>query len=192
MTSSVLDLISKTYRDEQRLLHAAPRGYGAKGGKWAETVVQLAGQVDAWSILDYGCGQGGLAERVKAIEGRMMRVAEYDPAIDGKDALPAFADLVACTDVLEHVELERLPLVLAHIRSLARKAVFLVVALDPANKTLSDGRNAHLIQESPEWWAQTVTAAGFKVSADVDSLTLPVHYTPEKRSKRWIAVAVPS
>lgn len=186
-------LISFGYLKEQVLLHASPRGYGGKGGKWAPAVAQLAREVGAASVLDYGCGQGLMAMALRCAP-IGLEVAEYDPAIAGKDVLPDPADVVVCTDVLEHVEPDRLPAVLAHVRSLCRKAAFLVVALDPTNKLLTDGRNAHLIQESPEWWAAQVAAAGFTVlpQSRLELLPFPVAYgIPEKRSKRWIAVVTP-
>lgn len=185
-----LDLISSAYRDEQRTLHAAPKGYGGKGGKWAPPVAALVARFAATSVLDYGCGRGSLTKALRALDLPGLRVDEYDPAIDGKHRLPVFADLVACTDVLEHIEPARLDAVLKHLHVLARKAVFLVVALDESNKTLSDGRNAHLILESPAWWAARVTAAGFTVE-EADEALVPAHYTLEKRAKRWIAVGIP-
>src|SRR5262249_17383902 len=66
---------------------------------------------------------------------------------------PQAADLVACTDVLEHIEPECIGAVLDDIASLVRHLVFLVIATQPAKKTLADGRNAHLIQEPVQWWA---------------------------------------
>jgi hypothetical protein len=42
--------------------------------------------------------------------------------------------------------------VLDHIRSKTLKRALFSVHLGPAGKTLSDGRNAHLIQEPPAWW----------------------------------------
>lgn len=185
------DLISPGYVALQRELHARPQGYGGKGKKWAETVVALVKRYDAISVLDYGCGQGSLKVQLQAFrEMGAVRLSEYDPAIAGKDGPPDFADLVVCTDVLEHIEPERLSKVLEHVRMLARKAAFLVVALDPANKTLADGRNAHLILESPAWWTNAVVSAGFAL-APLEDLPLPAQYTPEKRWKRWIAIGVP-
>jgi 2-polyprenyl-3-methyl-5-hydroxy-6-metoxy-1,4-benzoquinol methylase len=83
-------------------------------------------------------------------------VREYDPAIAGKEASPAPADLVVCTDVLEHVEPELLDHVLDHLQGLARRLLFLVVATRSAKKTLEDGRNAHLIVEPDAWWRDTL------------------------------------
>ena len=182
--------ISPAYRQMQRELHARPNGYGGKGHKWAPTVARLVAEHGYTSVLDYGCGQGALMAALRGMVPSVVRLEDYDPAIAGKDGHPGFADLVTCTDVLEHIEPDRLDAVLAHLRLLARKAVFFVVALDPANKTLSDGRNAHLIQESPDWWQACLVAAGFHLS-DVEDENLPAHYTPEKRAKRWIVVGTP-
>lgn len=153
-----IDLASPAYIETQRALHAAPRGYGAGGHAWAETVRALAEQYDCWSVLDYGCGRGTLAP---ALGGDRLTVREYDPAIKGKDALPSFADLVVSTDVLEHIEPDKLDAVLRHIRGLARKVAFLVINTRIANKVLPDGRNAHLIVEPVAWWDARLEAAGF-------------------------------
>lgn len=156
-----LDLISPRYRDAQKTLHAAPRGYGGRGDKWAGVVMQIALEHGATSILDYGCGQGTLAMRLKALAIRGIRIAEYDPAIPGKDGLPEFADLVNVTDVLEHIEPDRLDTVLAHIRMLARKVAWVVISTKDSNKVLDDGRNAHLIIQPSKWWRDRLKAAGF-------------------------------
>lgn len=183
-------LITFAYLREQVWLHATPKGYGAKGGKWAAAAAAIAREYRATSVLDYGAGQGGFAEALRCAP-LGLDVREYDPAIAGKDLLPDPADLVVCTDVLEHIEPALLPNVLAHLRELTVKAAFLVVALDPSNKQLTDGRNAHLIQESPVWWSAQISAAGF-VLVPIDSVPMPPHYTELKRAKRWIAVGVPA
>lgn len=179
------DLISTDYLAEQRILHAAPRGYGGKGDKWADAVLELAQRFDCWSVLDYGCGQGALGRAVLSRADRRLSLREYDPAIDGKDGRPAFADLVNCTDVLEHIEPDKLDAVLAHLRGLARRVLFVVVATRPSGKTLSDGRNAHLILESPEWWCARIESAGFTVEGDPPKSPL------DKPSREWVAVLRP-
>lgn len=157
------DRISSAYLSEQVALHAAPRGYGGRGNLWANAVAVLIYRFIASSVLDYGCGQGTLVAELKRKHLPGIRYAEYDPAVAGKSSPPAFADLVICTDVLEHVEPDKLDAVLMHLKQLARKAVFAVIALRPSNKTLSDGRNAHLIIEPADWWIARLTAAGFRV-----------------------------
>jgi 2-polyprenyl-3-methyl-5-hydroxy-6-metoxy-1,4-benzoquinol methylase len=173
-------MISPDYLASQRALHARPDGYGGKGDKWADGVMGLIAQFKASSVLDYGCGQGALVRRLRA-RAPGVRFAEYDPAVAAKNYLPSFADLVVCTDVLEHIEPDRLTTVLQHLDMLARTAIFVVVATRPSNKTLPDGRNAHLIIESAEWWAETCLAHGFTVSPGPAS---PL----AKPSREWVAI----
>lgn len=178
-----VDLISPAYRDMQRALHSAPRGYGGRGEKWAGVVLQIAMAYDARSILDYGCGQGSLAKYLRAqlVE---LRISEYDPAIPGKDHSPSFADLVVCTDVLEHIEPERLDAVLNHLRLLARKAIWVVVSTKTSNKVLADGRNAHLIIKPAEWWKAKFQLAGF-------TLHRPPSIVREIPEREWCVVLTP-
>jgi hypothetical protein len=156
-------LISPDYAASQRAMHARPEGYGGSGRKQAETVMAFAREIKPQWILDYGCGQGTLkAAMVKA--GYLGSIHEYDPAIQGKALLPKPADLVVSTDVLEHVEPDKLGAVLDHIFGLAKKAVFLLIATRPANKTLPDKRNAHLIVQPAEWWEEQMRNRGFSVT----------------------------
>jgi 2-polyprenyl-3-methyl-5-hydroxy-6-metoxy-1,4-benzoquinol methylase len=104
------------------------------------------------TILDYGCGKGTLKPAMAKIAPELT-VLEYDPAIEGKDALPTEpVDFVACLDVMEHIELEYLEGVLSTIRGLNPKRILMVIATRPAIKTLPDGRNAHLIVQPAAWW----------------------------------------
>jgi 2-polyprenyl-3-methyl-5-hydroxy-6-metoxy-1,4-benzoquinol methylase len=176
-----LELISPAYLKQQRVLHAAPRGYGGRGSKWAGVVLQVALEYQASSILDYGCGQGSLAATLRAQPWNGIRISEYDPAIRGKDMMPEFADLVVCTDVLEHIEPDRLGNVLAHLKLLARKAVFAVISLKTSNKTLKDGRNAHLIVQPGAWWKDRLRKAGF-------TLHNPPTVVREGVGKEWVVV----
>jgi 2-polyprenyl-3-methyl-5-hydroxy-6-metoxy-1,4-benzoquinol methylase len=177
-----VDLISRDYVAEQRTLHARPNGYGGKGDKWVREVEGLVITYDAFSVLDYGCGQGRLIAALKLMDHlNHLRFDEYDPAVAGKDKLPGFADLVICTDVLEHIEPEKLDSVIDHLQMLARKAIFLVVATRPSNKILSDGRNAHLTVAPASWWSDRVSrVTGWHVlqsSATSD--------------REWVAVVTP-
>lgn len=175
------DLISEKYCDLQRELHARPRGYGGKGSKWAQAVRGLVAEYAAESVLDYGCGEGTLKLALSDLIG-VARVEEWDPAVAGKEMWPAPADLVVCTDVLEHIEPEKLTTVLAHLKALTLKAVFVVIATRPSNKTMADGRNAHLIIESDAWWATRMVEAGFTVLSEAPKSPLL------KTSREWVAV----
>lgn len=146
---------------EQKRLHADPRGYGQRGYKWAETVEIILlgmGQVDA--VLDYGCGANTLAAELVT---RGYRTRSYDPAIPAFDELPQASDLVVCTDVLEHVEEESIPAVLNHLARLARRKLFVVISLVTTDKTMSDGRSAHVTIKPAAWWITGIEGFGFRL-----------------------------
>ena len=185
MIRNLEDLISSGHRAEQLILHARPGGFGGKGRRYADTVDALLKAVGGYSVLDYGCGRGTLAceLRLRGIECR-----EFDPGIPGKDDLPMFADVVVCSDVLEHVEPDKISNVIRHLGELARKAIFLVVALEDTAKVLTDGRNAHILIRPPAWWEAKCDE--FHWTRLELELPLPP-MSPEKREKRWIAVYRP-
>ena len=140
-------MISESYRELNKKLHASRDDYGARGGRFADAVVSIAQVMNTRDVLDYGCGKGHLRKSLPMID-----VKEYDPAIEGKDKAPEPADIVCCFDVLEHIEHEYLHNVVDNIYHLARKAIILSIATRPAVKFLEDGRNAHLTVEPPIWW----------------------------------------
>lgn len=139
-------LISPAYLELQRDLHAR-YDYG-RGGDAAECAAIVA-DLGGGSVLDYGSGQGHLARILSRYQ-----VAEYDPAIPGKDGTPSPADIVVCADVLEHIEPVCLDSVLRHIRDLSRGRVVLVIATGPSAKLMADGRGAHVIVAPADWWRQ--------------------------------------
>jgi hypothetical protein len=60
--------------------------------------------------------------------------------------------MVACIDVLEHIEPDCLDDVLDHLAGLVQRLGFFTVHTGPAIKVLPDGRNAHLTQQPARWW----------------------------------------
>lgn len=152
-------LITPAYRDLNAQKHAASTKFGTSGHLWAENITDLGNAIDALTLLDYGCGKRTLERAIQAhANAPFLAVRGYDPAIPDLAGWPDPADLVACTDVLEHIEPECLDAVLDDIRRCALKAVFLVIATRPANKHLADGRNAHLIVEEAAWWMPKLLA----------------------------------
>ena len=81
-----------------------------------------------------------------------VNIDRYDPAIPKWSEVPDPHEMVACIDVLEHIEPEFLDDVLDDLKRLTIRLGFFSIHTGPAVKTLSDGRNAHLIQEPPKWW----------------------------------------
>lgn len=147
-----MKLITPEYAALNRQLHENGLDYG--GGYFTDPpgTATLARLAQVSDVLDYGCGQGFLKKQLASISPDLT-VYEYDPAIPGKDHMPKPAGLVACFDVLEHVEPDLLENVICHIRDLTLVAAYVGVHHGAASKTLADGRNAHLIQEGQLWWA---------------------------------------
>jgi len=141
------ELISAEYCELNQKLHASNLAYGVGGGRHAETVEKIAKSLGAGaSVLDYGCGKGLLAKELS------FPIWQYDPAIPEYSAMPRAADLVVCTDVLEHVEPDKLDDVLTDLKRCVKQVGYFTVHITPSMKTLADGRNSHLIIEKPEWW----------------------------------------
>lgn len=147
--------ISDEYRAANAHEHDKADGYGVRGFKHLDKVLSCAQRFGAASVLDYGCGQGTLADRAKRVSA--VPFACYDPAVKRFSAEPKPADLVVCTDVLEHIEPLYLGEVLEHLQLLAVKGLYLQIACRPAKRILDDGRNAHLIIQQPRFWFDTVS-----------------------------------
>ena len=150
-----MPLITDGYRDLNRRAHLAADGYGVQGYKYLQPILALAERVGAQSILDYGCGQGTLAAYAKRMS--PLPVHNYDPAIPEWAGEPSPADVVVCTDVLEHIEPLCLPEVMEHLAFLTNKAAYFIIACRPAKRVLDDGRNAHLIVREPAFWFNTLS-----------------------------------
>jgi hypothetical protein len=76
----------------------------------------------------------------------------YDPAIPEWAAPAKPCGLVACIDVLEHIEPLLLDNVLDDLQRVTLGVGVFTVHTSAAVKVLPDGRNAHLIQEGASWW----------------------------------------
>jgi FkbM family methyltransferase len=143
--------ITSEYISLNRRLHESDPGYGISGSKRAVTVRKLIDKTAPLTILDYGCGKGSLGAALD------RPIWEYDPAIPGKDAPPRPADLVICSDVLEHVEPECLDATLLDLARCTLKVCYAVINTGPAIKVLADGRNAHLVQQPAAWWKERLS-----------------------------------
>lgn len=155
-------LCSADYRAVIGAMHRQEK-WGGKGSRYLGAVNDLIDGVQAElqkprekvTVLDYGAGRGSLAESLKP-----HRCQQYDPGVKGLHVLPKPSDIVVCTDVLEHIEPTLLDNVLDHIERLTRERALIVISCRPANAVLPDGRNAHLIIETPDWWLEKIMARG--------------------------------
>lgn len=148
--------ITDAYRAEQQKLHGNKR-YGVASLTYAPLVRKLLKIGECNSLSDYGAGKCNLKVALGLSDGGPVAYQPYDPAFPDYGP-PRPADLVTCIDVLEHIEPDLLDNVLDEIASITRKLAFVTVHTQPAKKVLSDGRNAHLIQQPPSWWIDRLSA----------------------------------
>ena len=96
-------LITEEYRKMQQTLHENPN-YGVASVQYAPLVAQVIKAVGAQEMLDYGAGKGRLGLTLKQQMKRTPAIRHYDPAIPEWAAPAQPCGLVACIDVLEHIE----------------------------------------------------------------------------------------
>jgi hypothetical protein len=91
---------------------------------------------------------------VKALKEKYpnLQVYGYDPGRDGLEILPERVDMIISTDVLEHIEPKLLEETLLDLAKRTNKVMYHLIACHKSKKSLPDGRNAHLIVETPDWW----------------------------------------
>ena len=103
-----------------------------------------------------------------------MDIQGYDPCVEKFSGPPKPADILLCTDVLEHVEPEKTEEVLRHIRVSDPQCYYLIIDLLPAAKRLPDGRNAHINLNTAGWWLNALS----------DSFPFSLQYLLEKEKTK--------
>lgn len=131
----------------------------------------------------HNCGKGYLAKAIP------WAIDEYDPAIAGKEESPKPADLVVCTDVLEHIEPDKIMLVLDDLRRCVRQMGYFVIHTGPSTKSLADGRNAHILQRDRRWW-KTRLSKFFQIAQMFDKPPLVVVIVVPKPAQRSVPKSV--
>lgn len=127
-----------------------------------EGIVSFIKSYNITDMLDYGAGKQVVAKELLTRCPDVV-VHSYDPAIPEISQKPNPASMVCCLDVLEHVEPEYIDDVLDDLSRLVLNIGYFVVSTRPAQKILSDGRNAHLIIKPLEWWREQLEKR-FKIS----------------------------
>ena len=144
-------LISEEYKEAIRAHRGRNPAWGSKAYKALPHINQLVKLTGAYSVIDYGCAKGRLVDLL--IE-QGLEAYGYDPCVEEFSVDPPVCDVIACRDVMEHVERECVDEVLAHMRSKARKAAWLLIVLRETKDWLEDGRNAHITVLPGETWIE--------------------------------------
>ncbi len=153
--------ITPQYAEDLKKLHER-KTFGNRS-KIPTEVLRCIKDYDVQSILDFGCGKGLVMTALKEAFPNLT-VYGYDPGRDGYDALPQSVDMLISTDVLEHIEPHLLEETLLDLARRTNKVMYHLIACHPAKKSLPDGRNAHLIVETPQWWKNKLaTTLGWKM-----------------------------
>lgn len=114
------------------------------------------------SILDFGCGKGKLVCELKK-KYPNLQVYGYDPAQEQFSNMPSTVDMIISFDVLEHIEPEYIDKTIDLLHNKCTKILHLLIACHPAKRFLGNGKNAHLIIETPEWWKKKFVREGWKI-----------------------------
>ena len=145
-----MSIISKEYLIEQKKLHENPK-YGVASLSFAPIVAQICKENNIETISDYGAGKKRLLEALKKEDLNQFEYYPYDPVFPEYGEAKS-ADLVCCIDVLEHIEYEYLDNTLEKLFEITKKIGFYSIHMGPAGKILSNGKNAHIIQQPTSWW----------------------------------------
>lgn len=147
------DVISEEYKQLLADKHAI-KSWGGGGSFWAPFIAPMLNKYDNVTILDYGSGRGTFKPAMMRLRPDAI-ITEYDPGVPGIDEPPHDpVDFVLCTDVLEHIEPEKLDNVLGHIDWLMKGGCMLNIVFGASRSFLPDGRNTHILQRSQEWWLE--------------------------------------
>ena len=152
-------LISDRYLAQQKKLHENP-DYGVASEHFAPIVARVMNQYAVTQLLDYGAGKGRLGRTLmdqRMVDHRFL-IQHYEPAMPEWAEEPEPSQMVACIDVLEHIEPDLIDNVLDDLRRCTLEIGLFSIATEPAMKTLDDGRNAHLIIKPAAWWLPKLMA----------------------------------
>ena len=150
----MIEVISKEYLDLQKELHLRS-DYGTASLGIAPEVKKIFEENKLTSISDYGAGKCNLQKKLIQLGLKDFDYFPYDPVFPEYGSTKK-ADLVCCIDVLEHIEESFIENVINELRNITDKLAYFTIALKPAGKILKDGRNAHILLKSEDWWLNLI------------------------------------
>lgn len=169
-------MIRDEYKKQLKETRDGWEGWGSSAVRNAgpEIVRYLNKHKEIITVLDFGCGTGVLGDYVRENVDRQLVWTEYDPSVEGKDTIPeGVFDLIITVDVMEHIEPESLDETMDWIRQHGWRQYHHIDCNETRDR-LPDGRDVHLIVESPLWW---------KTTLEHRSWVLMEYHTHEKRKR---------
>lgn len=155
-----------TTLNQYKEMHRQGHFPGHSTRKNSAKIKELIAKHGAKTILDFGSGKGMQYDEQKLHEEwGVERPYLYDPAVPGQEVLPNALrpfDGVICCDVLEHLEPDEASKAVFDATIRAKKFSFFSIATYPAKKTLPDGRNAHVLIKTEDWWRGFIEVVAFK------------------------------
>jgi hypothetical protein len=146
-----MTLINADYKRQLQKMHSSDTKFNRSGEKKLKKIKSYLKKYAPTSLIDFGCGRGEIIPLLAELYN--INAIGYDPGVAKFENIPTTpSESLTSTDVLEHVEPEMINYTLKTISKLFTKSAFLLIASYPAKKRLPDGRNAHLIIESFDWW----------------------------------------
>lgn len=172
-------LVSEKYRKTLENTHKETNhSWGQTAPLYTKSILTYMLQNSFEEVLDYGSAHGSFR---KSLNNTNIKVTEYDPGYPDKVNNNIPKKFLICIDVLEHVEPSLIDDVLEDIQRCTLEKAFLTIACYPARQILSDGRNAHLIVKSPEWWKEKILKLFDIESEDFAQRTLVLFVKPKEK-----------
>lgn len=161
-----MNLLSDYYRSVLEKEHSNTK-WGIASLEYAAHIADLMQKKNFNEILDYGAGQGNLEQSLKQFIPN-VKVYNYDPGIPKWSDIPNPCEMVACIDVLEHVEPEYLDSVLTDLERVIINFGFITVSSKLAGRILNNGWNAHICIKSAKEWNKLLQERFFLENSVID------------------------
>ena len=129
----------------------------------ADDIGKFIRAVGAESMLDWGCGGAAAYDSPHKLWHHWgfdrHDVVLYDPSFKKFDTVPTRkADIVVCSDVLEHIVGKEVDAFIANLFARANKAVWASVCCREAKKTFPNSTiNLHVTIKPYSWWQDKFT-----------------------------------
>lgn len=161
----ILMTVSEDYKKQYEIMHASNAGMfpGQQTVYVKGYINNMVTNYNCKTVFDYGCGKGYQYFNGNIHSDWGCSVTLFDIGVPELSNKPNKKfDIVISTDVLEHCETIDIPDILKEINDYATNCVLVSISVREAQKTLPDGRNAHLTVKPKEWWMEQINKVADK------------------------------